>query len=59
MLRVYGRKGVMICTGGYAQNEEMMRDMNPYAVKHCTTMEGRASRAWRRFRRPTGESGAG
>ena len=39
-IRVYGRKGVMICTGGYAQNEEMMRDMNPYAVKHCTTMEG-------------------
>lgn len=39
-IRVYGRKGVMICTGGYAQNEEMMRDLNPYAVKHCTTMEG-------------------
>jgi uncharacterized protein with FMN-binding domain len=39
-IQVYGSKGVMICTGGYAQNEEMMRDMNPYAVKHCTTMEG-------------------
>lgn len=36
---VYGRKGVMICTGGYAYNEEMMRDMNPQTVAHCTTME--------------------
>ena len=36
---VYARKGVMICTGGYAYNEEMMRDMNPQTVAHCTTME--------------------
>jgi len=36
---VYARKGVMICTGGYANNEEMMRDMNPQTVAHCTTME--------------------
>ena len=36
---VYARKGVMICTGGYAYNEDMMRDMNPQTVAHCTTME--------------------
>lgn len=36
---VYAKKGVMICTGGYAYNEEMMRDMNPQTVAHCTTME--------------------
>lgn len=36
---VYAKKGVMICTGGYAYNEEMMRDMNPRSVAHCTTME--------------------
>lgn len=36
---VYARKGAMICTGGYAYNEDMMRDMNPQTVAHCTTME--------------------
>ena len=36
---VYARKGIMICTGGYAYNEDMMRDMNPQTVAHCTTME--------------------
>lgn len=36
---VYARKGVMICTSGYAYNEDMMRDMNPQTVAHCTTME--------------------
>ncbi|MBQ9662381.1 MAG: FAD-dependent oxidoreductase [Oscillospiraceae bacterium] len=36
---VYGKKAVMICTGGYAYNEEMMADMNPYDTYHCTTME--------------------
>lgn len=41
-IKVYGKKGVMICTGGYAFNEEMMTDMNPYDAYHCTTMEAYA-----------------
>ncbi len=38
-IKIYGTKAVMLCTGGYAFNEEMMTDMNPYDVNHCTTME--------------------
>ncbi len=39
-IHVYGRKGVMLCTGGYANNEEMMRDLNPYTANHCVSLDG-------------------
>ena len=38
-IEIYGRKGVLLCTGGYAYNEEMMRSLNPYAVRHCTALQ--------------------
>lgn len=38
-IHVYGRQGVLLCTGGYACNEEMMRDMNPFAANHCTALD--------------------
>lgn len=38
-IQVYGRKGVLLCTGGYAYNEEMMRDLNPYAANHCVALD--------------------
>lgn len=38
-VEIYARKGVLLSTGGYANNQEMLADLNPYALHHCTTME--------------------
>jgi succinate dehydrogenase/fumarate reductase flavoprotein subunit len=35
-VRVRASKGVILCTGGYAGNEEMMREINPLETSTCT-----------------------
>ncbi|MDR0347398.1 MAG: FAD-dependent oxidoreductase [Coriobacteriales bacterium] len=37
-IRVNASKGVILCTGGYASNEEMMREANPLVANNCTTL---------------------
>jgi hypothetical protein len=35
-LKINASKGVILCTGGYSGNAEMMREINPLVARHCT-----------------------
>lgn len=34
LIRINAAKGVIVCTGGYARNDTMMRALQPYTCKH-------------------------
>ncbi|MGV8082234.1 MAG: FAD-binding protein [Coriobacteriia bacterium] len=39
-VKVSARKGVILCTGGYAANEEMLAELSPISSKYCVLGSG-------------------